>query len=160
MNQTTGKEGRRGDKMFSSKTAALFMTFLFEVTTSVSGKLSFLHFSHQRRVKIVLCRSMRESYLIPFQTHSMYAICFSSRSCWYWISCGHLHFKINMLVAASCGEKRRRQHLWSNFISKNCRCRFINFPRPKLFYIRRNLIRILAFRVHFHSCYKFERAVC
>ena len=81
MNQTTGEEGRRGDKMFTSKTAALLMTFLFEVATSVSGKLSFMHFSHQRQMKIVLCSSMRESYLIPFQTHAMYAICFSSRSC-------------------------------------------------------------------------------
>ena len=81
MNQTTGEEGRRGDKMFTSKTAALLMTFLFKVATSVSGKLSFMHFSHQRQMKIVLCSSMRESYLIPFQTHSMYAICFSSRSC-------------------------------------------------------------------------------
>ena len=102
--------------MFTSKTAALLMTLLFEVATSVSGKLSFMHFSHLRKVKIVLCSSMRDSYLIPFQTHSMYAI-FAFRlglvDIKYLVKI--CIFKFNMLVTASWGEKRRRQHLWSNF---------------------------------------------
>ena len=43
--------------MFTSKTAVLFMIFLFEVTTSVSGNLSFMHSLNGSRVGVVLCIS-------------------------------------------------------------------------------------------------------
>ena len=51
--------------MFTSKAVVLFMTFLFEVTTSVSGNLSFMHSLHGSSVKVVLCGSIRQSYLMP-----------------------------------------------------------------------------------------------
>ena len=72
-------------------------------------------------------------------------------------------FKFNMLVAASWGWKKKNTALMVKFFSLRTAVYFvvdllISLDQSLQTHGRRNLIRILAFRVHFYSCDKFERA--